>query len=408
MHLGCALTCLALAFTGVSAGFSSSAPEQAWNVVSPQEKDLYVDLSLRASTLVEGSDYCLTYIAGEIQYPIALSPLADGIYKTEEKLEPTVLALSNAHFTVRAYLDETELFAAELVDHPFYSAQYDYVCLDAEGGVEGYGHYGGPKENPGATYETQRIFLYNGNQYFYGEDAWGTPCVNAVGYFDQDKSFVAVKMAAIANAQTELTYHYADIPYDVSSVYFLRLSASEGHSYLHYLATPIEALTYGVCYFAGTSEYRAFKTIVTSAVHGASAGLLGAVVESYLTYGKADSNGATTSTVSNIFSTWFENKSATNEDLKATKIADYTGYSGNGNSYEGLTKNGWFSVNEKWNTMCSQAGIDPKTGKARSNFLSFFDISNPIFLVILIVGSGLLISVLVMLYLLKRRKARDS
>ena len=55
----------------------------------------------------EGSDYFLTYIAGEIQYPIALSSLADGIYKTEEKLEPAVLALSNAHFTVRAYLDET-------------------------------------------------------------------------------------------------------------------------------------------------------------------------------------------------------------------------------------------------------------------------------------------------------------
>ena len=52
--------------------------------------------------------------------------------------------------------------------------------------------------------------------------------------------------------------------------------------------------------------------------------------------------------------------------MKNYKIQDYTGYSSNNNSYEGLEKTSYFSVNEKWNTMCSQAGIDPNTGKKRS------------------------------------------
>ena len=76
--------------------------------------------------------------------------------------------------------------------------------------------------------------------------------------------------------------------------------------------------------------------------------MLAFVVEAYLTYGKSPSNGDVTYVIQSLYKTWFNNKSANKDEMKARKIYDYTGYAKNGNSYEGLTKDGLFSVNEKW------------------------------------------------------------
>ncbi len=410
MNLGCALSCLLLACSGASASFASPsfAPAQnEWIVVEPQERFLYVDLSLWAQDSLEPLGCKLTYIAGEVGEELGLTNIHDCVYKTDEKLSPAVLAYAEAHLTVHAYLGEEQLFALELANHPFGThGEYDYVCIDLESKLT-YGHYGEVKENPGATYETQRVFLVNDNPYFYDEDEWGNPCVNAVGYYCEESYFVTA-MTFIPSAKNGRKYYYADIPYAVGAVQFLRLPGTEGHQYAFYQTADVASLSFGVCYFAGTASLAEYSKVSIGSVYEADAAMLGTVVESYLTYGKDDSNGCTKLTVSNLFSTWFENKSATNEDLKTAKILDYTGYSANGNSYEGLTKNAQFSVNEKWNTMCSQAGIDPKTGKERGWFFSFLDISNPILLIGIVIGLGLVISLIVMFVLLARKKRREA
>ena len=134
-------------------------------------------------------------------------------------------------------------------------------------------------------------------------------------------------------------------------MYFLRFNGTVAKN-----GQIIESLKYGVCYSYINDKYD------TSIVYGADATLLSLVVEAYLTYGKSDSNGATKSTISNLNETWFKNKSATNDDLNNTKILDYSGYSKNNNSYEGLTKDTQYSVNEKWNTMLSGSGANQKEG----------------------------------------------
>lgn len=410
MNLGCALSCLVLALSGVSASFSSPSLPQVqneWIIVEPKERFLYVDLSLWAQDGLTPLSCSLTYLAGEVGEELGTSNIYDCIYKTDSKLPPEVLAYAEAHITVHAYLGEDELFALELLHHPFGTqAQYDYVCIDRDGGLS-YGHYGEVQENPGATYETQRVFLVNDNPYFYDEDEWGNPCVNAVGYYAED-SYRVTAMTFIPSSKNGRKYYYADIPYQVGAAQFLRLPGTVGHQYAFYQTADVYSLASGVCYFAGVTSAEEYSKVSVGGVLEADAAMLGTVVESYLTYGKDDSNGCTKLTVSNLFSTWFENKSATNEDLKTAKILDYTGYSANGNSYEGLTKNAQFSVNEKWNTMCSQAGIDPKTGKERGWFFSFLDISNPILLIGVVIGLSLVISLIVMFVLLARKKRREA
>ena len=129
-------------------------------------------------------------------------------------------------------------------------------------------------------------------------------------------------------------------------------------------------------------------------------------MESYLTFGKSPSNGCIETTIVNVFNTWFKNKSASKDDLKNAKILDYTGYAANGNSYEGLTKNATFSVNEKWNTMCSQASIDPNTGLHRSVDLSWFK-TNEFKGVLVIGGTALLVTGVLVVLLMMRKKRLD-
>ena len=283
---------------------------------------------------------------------------------------------------------------------------YNYVCLSSyeeekKPKTKGYGYFGEKVNNPGASYATQRVWLNNQNSDFYANDDWGTPCKNAIGYYDKDKWNVIV-MPSVINSYDSNVYYYADIPASLTSIHFMRVSQSENHSYLVYQDRLINSLNYGACYFSGINGYDDYLNMYNAPVMSADATLLSMVVESYLTYGKDLSNGCVESTIKNLFSTWFANKSATNDDLKNAKILDYTGYSSNGNSYEGLTKNSSFSVNEKWNTMCSQADIDPKTGEARGNWLLSFG-SNTMALVI--IGGVSVVAVIgALIYIILKRK----
>lgn len=264
--------------------------------------------------------------------------------------------------------------------------------------------YGEKIDNPGATYRTQRVWLNNENTYFYDNDEWGVPCKNAIRY-SIDNTYYVIEMETAINTSDSRKYYYADIPYQVRSASFLRISGSEDHLYRIYQEANIDYLSYGICYYAGTSSPDDYSNIRISSVMNADAYILARVVESYLTYGKDDSNGTTKSTVKALYSTWFSNKKASKDELKNTKILDYTGYAANGNSYEGLEKNAYFSINEKWNTMCSQAGIDPNTGLDRNDFLEWIKQNK----VIIIVGGIAILGIVgfAIFLVIKKKKANQ-
>ena len=246
--------------------------------------------------------------------------------------------------------------------------------------------------NPGATYETQRIWLSHNIDNEYD---------NYVYYQYNDNSCV-IKMESIINVYDSSTYYYVDVPYQVTSIHFLKMFTTTD-DYIINRDINIDYLTYGSCYIYDSNSTGA----ITTNVNGADATLLSLVVEAYLTYGKDNSNGCTESTIKNLFNTWFRNKSASSDDLKNTKILDYTGYAANGNSYEGLVKNAYFSINEKWNTMCSQVGIDPNTGETRGIDWSW--LQSRTFKMILIIGGTSLVVIggVVVLLIVRKRRRQD-
>lgn len=264
--------------------------------------------------------------------------------------------------------------------------------------------YGEKIDNPGATYRTQRVWLNNENQYFYENDEWGVPCKNAIRY-SKDNIYYVIEMESLINTSDAKTYYYADVPYQTTTVSFLRISGSTEHVYKIYNEANINRLTYGICYYAGTSSLEDYSNMRIAPVMNADANMLARVVESYLTYGKDDSNGTTKSTVKALYSTWFSNKKASKDELKNIKILDYTGYAANGNSYEGLEKNAYFSVNEKWNTMCSQVGIDPNTGAERNDFLEWIKNNK----VVVIVGGIAILGIagFAIFLVIKKKKANQ-
>ena len=246
--------------------------------------------------------------------------------------------------------------------------------------------------NPGATYKTQRIWLSNHLE---------EPYENYVYYQYNDLDYT-IKMESIINVYDSSIYYYVDVPYQVTSIHFLEMSITDD-DYIINRDISIDYLTYGSCYIYDSNS----TSVTITNVNGADATLLSLVVEAYLTYGKDNSNGCTESTIKNLFNTWFRNKSASAEDLKSTKILDYTGYAANGNSYEGLEKNAYFSVNEKWNTMCSQVGIDPNTGEARGIDWSW--LQSRTFKMILVIGGTSLVVIggVVVLLIVRKKKRQD-
>ena len=379
------LILLPLSITSFSNSGSFANSDRIDNIDS-KDKVIYVDISLNDKYKEEGSSPYLTYNDGT-DHNINLIYINNDIYQTETSISYDVLSSSSITFNINCFSGTYK--SVDINSYIFIDA-YNYVCLDSyvDGSdieIEGYGCYGYQKENPGATYLTQRVWLNNENTKFYENDAWGKSCQNAVGYYFDNKWNI-IPMVKVDNTYDNKSYYYADIPYTLKSITLLKISQSDNHNYLIYESIPVESLSYGVCYFVNIDKYGIF----TSPVNGASAYILGCVVEAYLTYGKDDSNGSTKNTVSNLFNTWFKNKSASKDDLKKAMIDDYSSYKNN--SYADSVKDGRYSVNEKWNTLCSQAGIDPNTGKTRG--LNLFGwLSSDTAKIALIIGSITLVSV---------------
>ena len=310
-----------------------------------KEKVIYVDVSLNES-LKDNNPY-IHFINGDKKGDIKLVLDKDNIYYSESPISIDILNKENNYFEICC---DSEFVTEHISNSLLKDNNYNYVSVSNNEVIKGYGYYTEKLANPGATYKTQRIWLNKNKD------------INSVGYF-YDNTFNMIDMLSVINSYNNNEYSYVDIPFSVSNIHFLNTD-----KYLINKDINVEQLSYGVCYNIDDSS------ISTMNVDGANASILSLVTESYLTYGKNDSNGCTESTVKNLFTTWFEHKSASSNELKETKILDYTGYASNGNSYDGLEKTSSFSVNEKWNTMCSQAGIDPKTGNKRSlinfNFLS--------------------------------------
>lgn len=377
--------------------------------VEPFNKFIYVDFSLNEAFQNAGNFAKLVYFNGEYR-EIGLEAIGNNIYCS---LIPIAISSYKEHYLYFECIDGETTYQSEHIsfDGNIGEDYADYICIGAreEGknaSVVGTGLYVEPEKNPGATYATQRVWLHNPNEHgFYDNDDWGTPCKNAVSYLDNGKWKIMV-MDSVINTYNNMTYYFVDLPYEAINVHFLRLSQSKSHYYLHYLEAPLSYLAYGVCYEAGNASYEDFENIGHVSVQGASAALLGNVVDAFITYGKHPSNGPLTSTIQNVYSTWFENKSATKEELKEQSILDYSGYAANGNSYEGLVKTVPYSVNEKWNGLCSQAGVDPNTGQLRSLFFSFSlsDAKTPL----LIMGGAIGVLALLEVIVIFIRKKNDA
>ena len=373
-----------LAFAGLSKPSSYAATYAAGE--EPTSKTLYVDFYLNEDYKVKAADAYVAYTVKDAALPAhaSLTSVGNDIYSFVlpiDVLEATDSKISVEYVVSQDTDDQLVATSDYLNPEILVEDDYNYVCLNTEGGIDGYGYFGAKAENPGATYATQRVWL-------------GIPADKAskdsnyvAGYYNVENIWTLIAMPSLINATDGMVLYYADIPAANTSVTFYETDNTESHSYTIYDSYKVDTLSYGVCYTPNGDS------LVTAQVNGADATILAAVVESYLTYGDLPSNGTVASTVKSLYSTWFEKKSASDSALKSTQILDYTGYTANGNSYEGLTKKSSFSVNEKWNTMCSQAGIDPKTGEARSLSLNIGSISKKT-LLLLFGGSAAFIALL--------------
>ena len=358
-------------------------------------KSIYIDVSSNEYFLNVEESLELRYKDNaEEEHSLSLEKVEEGVYLAGT-IPNAVLETEEYFFyvTVNEYAS-SPIYGGSLLSQSI----YDLVSFGAyeegkEAKVSFLGRYGTVAENPGATYATQRVWLADG----FGADGYS----NAVGYYRESK-WNFVSMAVAVNSVDRQKYYYADIPYNLTSATFLSVSSYDNLIEIKEIVN-VPILSYGVCYWLTPNAVGTGKEIFMASASSADSYLLGRVVEAYLTYGKDASNGVDEQTVKNLFNTWFAGKSASNDDLKNEKIYDYSGYAANGNSYEGLTKNSQFSVNEKWNTMCSQAGIDPKTGEKRAvGFLSFLNVTiNSTFLM---VGASIGFSLLLVIFIVVKRK----
>ena len=327
---------LSLLGLSLSSGIVFNVPNKTYHLLKADdevlEKTIYVDVSS-----IDGlSNISIKHLDNE--YP--LNNVSNTLYSGLLPLE----VLSDAENGFKVVGDE---FESVLINNEALLSKNSFNYIHLYNDKVEYGYYGEAYTDI-HTYNNQRVWLYI--------EGSSEASNHMVCYSLDNKSYVASFTNVYMNG-----YYYADIPYSVSSLSFITINNHIVSKYYD-----IDALEYGVCY-ASSSE---LTNVEAAPVKGASASLIARVVEAYLTYGKDASNGCVRSTVKNLFETWFKNKNATKAELKKEKIKDYTGYAANQNSYIGLEKSAEFSVNEKWNTMCSQAGIDPNTGANRSMIIS--------------------------------------
>ena len=355
-------------------------------------KTVYVDLSLNSKFLENGANPYFHY--GETNVSLVLDN--NDIYHSETQL-PIEIFTTGFELCSFSGTYKTDLISNSLLNED----RYNYVCLasyvdDNNASIEGYGFYGEKVANPGATYKTHRVWLKNNSSDFYSNDSWGSKCTNGVLYYFSDK-WSLITSPSITNSKDGTSYYYVDLPIDVKSLYFVKLSSKEKHDYLIYNSFYLETISYGVCYYNNSKD---LNNVTTQLVTNADATMLSLVVEAYLTFGRNPFNGSVSVTVHYLFDYWFKNKAATTDELKSAKILDYTGYSSNGNSYEGLIKNQYFSVNEKWNAMCSQAKINPQTGSEETSH----GFNSTVLIVVVLILAGMVLSFGIILLIKKRRQ----
>ena len=358
-------------------------------------KYIYVDVSNNTKFKEEGA---LPYIAytTAAKATVSLELVKDDIYKTAEALPLELFTNTKYSFEIACFEGsyKTDAIKGGIKLQEDY---YDYVLLssfveETKPTIEGYGIYKerDEKPNPDLTYKHQRIWLSDNVQSSVDYEL-------AVSYIYSNVYHIAT-MSKVINSYDQKSYYYVDIPFEKNSLHFLRIS----QKYMIYQDTYIAGISHGCCYYSG-AKYADFDNITTKAVDGADYVILGLVVEAYLTYGKADSNGCTEKTIKNLEETWFAKKSATADELKQNKIMDYAGYASNGNSYEGLSKTASYSINEKWNTMKSQAGV-----RTQTNFFEKLLASQSTFLLVVggtsVVVVGLVI--FLMIFMTKKKRAK--
>lgn len=334
-------------------------------------KTIYIDVSNDINLI--NKDIAIHYV-NEIEKDIPLTHIKDNIYQGVLPYD----VLNNETYGFDIFFEEYH--TPKITNTNLQYDAFNYLVLNE---VNEYGCYSSNYYDDEDTYDNQRVWLYidGNNQY---ENVVSYVLDSEIGLAKSHEEFIG-----------DSRYYFFDIPYQISSLTFLKM---DGNIIKHF--NQIELLQYGVCYVGDPT----FNEVSPAVVKGANAHILGRVVEAYLTYGKDPSNGCKKDTVRNIFETWFSSKSASKSQLKEEKIMDYTGYAANGNSYIGLKKDAYFSVNEKWNTMCSQAGIDPSTGKDRSMFFNLGSDTKGIVII------GGLISIIVIggfIYLVRKKRVRN-
>ncbi len=288
---------------------------------------------------------------------------------------------------------------------------YNYISIlgnndKQNASLGGFGFFGTKYEQKGSTYQTQRIWLSNNNELFYSSDNWNSPCQNAIGFFFNGQ-WQMTEMVRFENTHSLFNLYYADIPYEVISISFLRLSSCADHNFTIYQESPIDSLTYGICYEVGTTSLDDSFSVVNKTINGATANLLSYVLEAYLTFGAAKSNCSVQSTVYNIFNTWIAQKQATEEEMINTKILDYSNYAKNGNSYIGLSKDSYYSLKEKWNGMCKNAKLNPSNGEKMDGLFSWFD-KDDIIIFSSIILINFTLAIVIIVYTRYRKKEQNK
>jgi len=296
-----------------NASFASSSEEAV------TEKTIYVDLSLNETFTAKGASHYIFYVEGNETVNVDLELVSNGIYSVSLPLE--TFDKSGFAFNVNCSIPSEEeessptIHASAVIkgDSDLRKSNRNYVALSEDdeselGAIEGFGFYGERTEDSGATYATQRVWLTNA---YIKESKLPFGEANAVGYFEKEEWHV-IDMTKAANGDGTILY-YADIPYEAVSVDFLRVADAGSHNYCIYSDIEVAPLSYGCCYALSENGVR------TQQVVGADVNLLALVVEAYLTYGDSPSNGSVSSTVTNLFDTWFAKKSAdANSMNKAT------------------------------------------------------------------------------------------
>lgn len=363
-----ALSGLALSM-GAAVGVGLGVKDSDNETRATNDKYIYVDFDLNSKFKEAEANPWVRYYNGSQNY-VQLNHVSNNIYRTASQIPSAVLTNRSYGFEIYCYnqaeqgndCTTTWIFGNGVLQYD----NYNYLCVgayvkDSQNTIKGFGYYGTKTTNPDASANTHRVWLKNDTPYFYGNDDWGVQCKNVIGY-SYNSAWYEIVMPAVQNVRNSNYYFYADIPLTVTSVHFMRKSQGTNHDYLTYLDAYVETLSYGVCYYSGTSNYDDFVNISAGSVDASDEAVLSAVLSAYVVCTNTAANGANQTTVHNLYGTWIEHKHGSTD--MDTTFKDYANgaYTGHGNSYSGLSKNTDWKLSEKWEALCKHASVNPSTG----------------------------------------------